>query len=217
VTTVHDLIFHRAPRVRSCVHSESRSGHYKLRKTRFNGKVYGRKTGSASAGPTGSRKIARLRPPLPRDYTKLWEPRPRRTPCSRRRGLTPPELSPRVYQGPPALVLRGVPTHSGKRGFRKPPRVQRSVLRSALTCALHVLLSSRRSCVSLTPTPLVWSESELEAPQHYRVALPYLCRRPHRAVYPRSLLALHLCGVREYAALRSARTRGDKIPGICLG
>ena len=43
----------------------------------FNGKVYGEKTGSASAGPTGSPQRARpSRPPPPRAYTKLWEPRP---------------------------------------------------------------------------------------------------------------------------------------------
>ncbi len=86
--------------------------------------MYGRKTGSASAGPPEGSQKAR---PFPArscqepTLSKLWKPRPRRPPRSRHRGLTRPGLSPRVRQGPPALVLGGgTHTHTGKRGFRNP-------------------------------------------------------------------------------------------------
>jgi len=106
------------------VQSESRSEHIHSRKTRFLMQSVWQKNGQRFRGPPGGVADS---PPIPArscqepTLSKLWKPRPRRPPRSRHRGLTRPGLSPRVRQGPPALVLGGgTHTHTGKRGFRNP-------------------------------------------------------------------------------------------------
>ena len=153
--------------------------------------MYGKKTGSASAGPTGSQNPARSRPPVPRAYTRLWEPRLRRPPATSTEGLSRPGLPPRVRQGPPALVTRGTHPHTRESGvsvnppgcndrcwdkelpIRLAPAIQSAIAPYVPPLGkprLHLTSSWRLPGVQCRP--LVWNESELEIAQHWYSRYP---------------------------------------------